>query len=119
MTQPETSGSPHVAASGWQGVRQKHDWLSWDLPVSLLVGCAAGYLAGWSGEVRASATPVLFAEAALSVALLAIVLTGLSIFVVFLGEEYQAILKKTPRGLSGAFRPYVLVAWISAVATLL
>lgn len=117
MSQPEATTRSLVA--GWRAMRQKHDWLAWDLPTSLLVGAAAGFLSGWKGQVREHATPVLFAEAALSIALLAIVLTALSIFVVFLGEEYQAILRETPRGLSGAFRPYVLVAWISAIATLL
>jgi hypothetical protein len=61
--------------------------------------------------------PVVLVEAGLGLALLAVVLTALSIFVAFLGEVYTRFLEEAI-GLPRAFRPYKTVATIAGLQTL-
>jgi hypothetical protein len=73
--------------SGWRAFPQRHSWASWYLPVSLVFGAAAGLATAASRSVRTDGATVLYGEAALAVAVLAIVYTALSVMVAFLAEE--------------------------------
>jgi hypothetical protein len=71
-----------------------------------------------SGPVRNSGREVLITSSALSMGALTTVLAALAIMVVFLGEEFVAVLEQTDDGVGGAFRPFVLAAIVSAASTL-
>lgn len=87
--------------------------------VDTAIGTAAGVLAGIAGHsvhgLLAHATNVVYAEIALAAAILAVVLTALSVLVAFLGDEFVAFLRTSGIGVEGAMRPYKVTAVISSL----
>lgn len=92
-------------------------FLWWDFAVGIGGGIAA-YFASGHPVVRANGVGILVAGGALDVALLAVVLTALSILVAFLSEDYIALLKKSREGIQGAIRPYKMIGALSGFAAL-
>jgi hypothetical protein len=90
-----------------------------DAGFGLIAGCAVGLAAGLSVKVRDAGVTILLAAGAAGVALLAVVLTALSILVAFLSTEYVALLRRTTDGIEGALRPYQVVAFLSGALAVL
>jgi hypothetical protein len=64
------------------------------------------------------ATVVLIALGAALVAILAVVVAAITIFVTLLSPEYEQLLDRVQGGVKSATKPFVTVAWVSAVGTL-
>lgn len=97
-------------------------FVSLDAILGLAAAVGTWFAARYSGSLRLQGQGVLLVEAGLGLAVLAVVLTALSILVAFLGEEYVLVLRKVGGGVAGAVRPYKVVSVISgttAVVSLL
>lgn len=85
----------------------------------MILGVAAGVLCV-NDHVRAQGPTMLLASAALGAAFLATVLTALSVVSTFFDSAYRRVLEEAHRGdIRPALLPYGVVAYVSAVATLL
>ncbi len=87
---------------------------SWDFYVAVVCGVAAYIICG-SKVVRAAAVPVLMAEAAIGVGLLAVVFGAIAVFATFYDPSYRRVLDLAG-GFRSALMPYISVAVISALA---
>lgn len=92
---------------------------AWDLWLGLGFGGFAGVVA-MVPDVRRAAVTLLIAEAAIGVALLATVLTGLGIFATFFDRAYRRVLEEAGEGdLRQALEPYAIVAFVGATTAVL
>ncbi len=96
----------------WRQVGQ-YVFISWDFGAGFLIGIGIGLSADNVPPLETSGFTVLLAELALGVAVLAVVLTALSILVAFLGEEYVLFLKASPLGIRGAIEPYRVISIVT------
>lgn len=102
----------------WWETKGKYD-VSWGL-LAPVAAWGAVFVGSLHYERALNTGPVVvLAEAALGTALLAVVLTALSILVAFLSEEYVEFLEASPIGIDGAIHPYLLVSSVSGIATVL
>lgn len=93
--------------------------LYWDFGVGVVAGLAVFLVARVNSELRDDGIGFLIAEGSLAVALLAVVLTALSILVAFLSEDYVLMLRRTEDGIEGALRPYKTVGVLSGTTSLI
>jgi hypothetical protein len=87
---------------------------SWDFYVAVVCGLAAYVICG-SKAVRSAAVPILIAEAAIGVALLAVVFGAIAVFATFYDATYRRVLDLAG-GFRSALMPYIVVAVIAALA---
>jgi hypothetical protein len=102
----------------WWKLTGKYTVISPDAWLGAIVGVGLRFATHYAPSILGQGQPVLIAEMALGVALLAVCLTALSILVGFLGEDYLAFLKDSPLGIRGAIAPYKTVAAVSATQAL-
>src|SRR4029077_13556666 len=104
-------------------IRPKHGrvWyvvVSPDLGLGLLIGLGLFFGIDHDSSLTHDGVTILLAELGFGVALLAVVLTALTILVALLGEEYVLLLSRTALGVKGAIEPYRIVSIVSAVQAL-
>lgn len=105
-----------TAVRSWFSRYGADTFRSWDFYVAAVCAALTFWLASID-EVHANGQAVLFAEAAIGVAMTATVLTALAIFATFFDGTYRLVLEKGG-GFRDALMPYVTVAVIAAVSAL-
>lgn len=111
-----TSGTPPKRA--WRYTRLGSIFLSVDFYVGVPCGIAIGLLPALNKAADGMATVLLIALGAALVAIAAVVVAAITIFVTLLSPEYEQLLERLQGGVKGAAKPFVTVAWVSAVGTL-
>lgn len=106
-------------ATRWLRDHRNEVFRQWDFRAAGTTTLLVLFVASASSSVRAQATTIFLAEAALGIALLAVALTALAILVGLMGEEYLLILNRVPGGVQGALLPYRVVAFVSGLTPLL
>jgi hypothetical protein len=101
----------------WQEVGQ-YIFIASDFATGIVVGLGFGLAAVNVPTLTTNGFTVLLAELALGVAVLAVVLTALSILVAFLGEDYVMFLKASPLGIRGAIEPYRVISIVTGTQVL-
>lgn len=98
----------------WLRTYGRGTFLSWDFFVAIVCGAAA---AGMTSVrvVRESAVTILIAEAAVGVALMAVVFAGMAIFATFYDSTYRRVLDLAG-GFRSAMMPYITVSVVSALS---
>jgi len=100
----------------WWRLDGKWTIVSWDVGAGVLVGL--GLYFGGKADHRVIPGPAaLYVQVALGAAILAVVLTALSILVAFLGEEYIQLLEQSVT-VKRAIFPYQVVGFLAACEVL-
>jgi hypothetical protein len=94
----------------WWRRTGRYVFLSWDVALGVPVGAGVGLAAGHVHKLLANGLTMVIAELAFGAAVLAVVLTALSILVAFMGEEYLTFLEASPLGVRGAIEPFRVMA---------
>jgi hypothetical protein len=92
--------------------------LSYDFYVGVPVGIAFGSLPAFSNAAAGMATTILIAFGAALLAIAAVAIAALTIFVTVLSPEYLAALERLPNGVKGAAQPFVITGWVCIAGTL-
>lgn len=106
--QPTKGGSP------WRYTRVGSIIASADFYVGVPLGIMCGLLPALSGAVANNTQTVLLGVSAVAGALVALVLTAVTVLVAVVTPTFARLLEKTPNGLSGLLRPYHWVMRICA-----
>jgi hypothetical protein len=110
--QPKRHASPMAETTWWRQVGQ-YVFVAWDFAAGVVIGLGIGLATVEVPKLATNGFTVMLAELALGVAVLAVVLTALSILVAFLGEEYVMFLKGSPLGIRGAIEPYRVISIVT------
>ena len=92
--------------------------LSYDFYFGVPAGIALGTLPAFSKAAAGMATTLLITFGASLLAIAAIVVAALTIFVTVLSPEYLVALQRLPQGVKGAARPYVITGWVCIIGAL-
>ena len=111
-----TSGTP--VKRPWRYTRWGSVILSPDFYIGVPAGFAIGLLPALNKAAGDMATVVLIALGAALVAIAAVVVAAMTIFVTLLSPEYEQVLDRLSSGVKGAVKPFVTVAWVSVVGAL-
>lgn len=112
-----TTGGMSVK-QGWRYTRWGSVFLSVDFYAGAPAGIAIGLLPALNKASGGMATTLLVALGAALVAIAAVVVAAVTIFVTLLSPEYEQVLDRLPGGVKGAAKPFVRVAWVSVIGTL-
>lgn len=127
MSNPGIRHEPTVVVAALGRVRLARDWLvanratvfhSDDFRLAVLTFPVSFFVSYTSAGVRANGTAILLASAGMALAVVAVVLTAISILVSLANDVYARILERVPGGIPGAFDPYKVVAYVGGLATL-
>lgn len=108
--------SPHV----WLAAHGRDVLLAPDAMVGLAAGVGAGVAVGFSKSIGKEAVTILLAEAAVGVALAAVVLAALAIFATFFDDSYRQVLEAASdrNSVRDATFPYEVVAALAGLSTI-
>lgn len=104
------------ASRSWRSTAAGSVVLSADFYVGVPLGLVCSLPVVFSGGVANATQTVLLGISAIAGALVALVLTAVSVLVVVITPAFGKFLDKTPRGLAGLIRPYRWVIGVSAVS---
>ena len=92
--------------------------LSYDFYLGVPAGIAIATLPTFNKAAAGMATTILIAFGAALLAIAAVVVAALTIFVTVLSPEYLAALERLPHGVKGAALPFVITGWVCIVGAL-
>lgn len=113
---PPESGPSARSKHPWRYSRAGSILASPDFYVGVPAGLTCGLLPMFSPAVAGGTQTVLLGVSAVAGALVALVLTAVTVLVAVITPTFAAFLDKTPNGLSGILRPYNWVIRICAGA---
>jgi hypothetical protein len=106
-----------MAARAQELKRLVKDLLAAHMGEAAVLGALAGYWAASVHEVLNDEGTILLAMAGADAAFLAVTMAAVALMVGLLEGFFGQIIESTPSGLAGFFRPFKLIAWVSAFAT--
>lgn len=92
--------------------------LSWDFAIGAVLGVAMALAPARSAAVSATTSDILLAICGIGAGLASLVLTAMTVLIGVFGKAYTELLNRTPNGVGGALRPYLIVVYLSVVASL-
>lgn len=84
---------------------------------AVVLGVLSGFWAAGVHEILDDERTILLAMAGADAAFLAVTMAAVALMVGLLEGFFGQIIESTPSGLPGFFRPFKLIAWVSALAT--
>jgi hypothetical protein len=92
--------------------------LSYDFYLGVPAGIALGTLPAFSTAAAGMATTLLITFGAALLAIAAVAVAALTIFVTVLSPEYLAVIERLPNGMKGATQPFVITGRVCVIGAL-
>jgi hypothetical protein len=115
---PTRSPSTALAKRRWRYTSLGSVLLSFDFYLGIPAGFALGILPALNKDAATMATTILIAFGATLIAIAAVVIAALTIFVTVLSPEYLTAIQRFPGGVKSAVRPFAIVGWVCIAGTL-